>query len=322
MRKFEAVPAQRKSVPVLVALFSPSGGGKSFSSLRLAAGMERASGKPTYCLDTEANRALHYADQFRFQHVPFVAPFGPLDYLQAIEYCARQGAGQVIVDSLSHVWEGPSGVLEMHEAEVERMAGNDYAKRERVKMTAWIKPKAEIRRLINSILQINCNFIFCLRAKEKMKIVRGQEPIPLGFQPIVGDEFVYEMTMNLFLPPRADGVPDLKPAEVGERAMLKVPVQFRDMLVPGKPLDEELGEKLARWAAGGAAPAPREDTATLLTTIEAHLKSMPATTDAEKESRSAALQVAFGTRSWKSIQKMDAAALRQGMTVLGIQEGS
>src|SRR5689334_4945198 len=229
-RRFEDVPAVRKAVPVLLGLFGPSGSGKTYTADRLATGMERVTGKPTFFIDTEANRALHYADLFKFRHVPFLAPFGPLDYLAAIEHCARKGAGQIIVDSGSHVWEGQGGVLEMHEAELDRLAGNDFARRERVKMLAWVKPKAELRRLINTLLQINCNFVFCFRAKEKLKLVKGKEPVPLGYQPIVSDEFTYEMTMNLFLPPASNGVPALIPDEIGERAMVKVPVQFQEML--------------------------------------------------------------------------------------------
>lgn len=228
VRRFEDTPAVRRAVPVLLGLFGPSGSGKSFSALRLATGMERVTGKATFCIDTEAGRALHYADLFKFRHVPFLAPFGPLDYLAAIEHCVKQGAGQIIVDSGSHLWEGQGGVLEMHEAELDRIAGTDFAKRERVKMLAWVKPKSELRRLINSLLQINCNFIFCFRAKEKMKIVKGKEPVALGYQPIISDEFTYEMTANLFLPPASSGAPLLMPEEIGERAMVKVPVQFRD----------------------------------------------------------------------------------------------
>jgi len=47
----------------------------------------------------------------------------------------------IVVDSMTHEWAGEGGVLEMQEAELERMAGNDWEKRERVKMASWIKPK-------------------------------------------------------------------------------------------------------------------------------------------------------------------------------------
>ena len=183
-RTFDDKPAARESVPLLIGLMGPSGGGKTFSALRLGTGMQRVSGGEIFVIDTEARRALHYADRFRFRHVVFEAPFSPLDYLAAIEHCVKRGAKTIIVDSMSHEHEGPGGVLEMHAAEVKRMAGGDTGKAERVKMLAWAKPKADRRRMINSILQVPCNFIFCFRAKEKLKIERGKEPEPRGFMPL------------------------------------------------------------------------------------------------------------------------------------------
>lgn len=249
-RTFESRPAVRQSTPLLVGLVGPSSSGKTYSALRLAAGVQRVSGGTVYMIDTEANRGLHYADEFRFHHLPFSAPFGPTDYLAAINHCVGKGARVIVIDSLSHEHVGPGGVLEMHEAEVERLSRGDAGKAERVKMLAWARPKAERRRLINSILQINCNFIFCFRAKEKLKIARGKEPEPLGFMPEAGEEYVYEMVLKLLLLPGANGVPTLQSEFPGERLMIKVPGQFRDLFSEPRQLSEDTGERLARWAAG------------------------------------------------------------------------
>ena len=256
-RTFEDVEAKRTKVPLMVGLMGPSGGGKTFSALRLATGIQRVTGGDIYLVDTESRRGLHYADHFRYRHVPFVAPFGPLDYLGAIEHCVKRGAGVVIVDSMSHEHEGPGGVLEMHQAEVERMSRGDANKAERVKMLAWAKPKQERRRMINTLLQMPVSAIFCFRAKEKLKIKPGQDPKPMGFMPIAGEEFVYEMALNCLLLPNAGGVPTWQSDELGERAMIKRPEQFRAIFAESKPLCEEHGEGLARWAeGGGTASAP------------------------------------------------------------------
>ena len=250
-RTFTDKPAVRDKVPLLIGLAGPSGGGKTYSALRLATGMQRISGGDIYVIDTESKRACHYADKFKFRHVEFNAPFGPLDYLAAIDYAHKKGAGVIVVDSMSHEHEGQGGVLEMHQAEVDRMAKGDWQKAERVKMLAWAKPKQERRRLINSLLQIQANFIFCFRAKEKIKIVKGKEPDKLGFMPIAGEEFVFEMTTCGLLLPNAGGVPTWLSEELGERMMIKLPEQFREKLLNYKlPLDEHLGEFMARWAAG------------------------------------------------------------------------
>lgn len=256
MRTFEDKPAVREQVPLLIGLMGPSGGGKTFSALRLASGIQRVSGGDIFVIDTEARRSLHYADQFKFRHLNFTAPFGPLDYLAAIQHCVTSGAGVVIIDSCSHEHEGPGGVLEMHDAEVKRMAGNDFKKAEKVKMLAWSKPKRERQRLINSVLQMQTHFIFCFRAKEKIKIAKGKDPEPRGFMPIAAPEWVYEMTACCLLPPAAKGVPQwVTEYPDGEGLMIKHPGQFADILTPGgntARLDESIGERMALWAAGGA----------------------------------------------------------------------
>lgn len=331
-RTFEHAPAVRRSVPVLLGLFGPSGSGKTFTSLRLAVGMEWVTKKPTFFIDTEAGRALHYADLFKFEHVPFAAPFDPLSYLEVFRYCKAQGAGQIIGDSLSHVWEGEDGVLDMHDKETERIAKRMQGdsplevKKDRAKMSGWIKPKAEIRQLINGLLQIDCNFIFCFRAKEKMKIVTGKQPQALGFQPIIGDEFPYEMTMNLFLPPASNGVPALAPVEVGEKAMLKIPQQFKPIMIPGRVLDEQIGERLALWAAGGPAgetvkPATREPATEQARATGEGLSLMTEIREVLRRhklgSKTAAgpVLLAFGC-DWAGVCKMDADGLRVGLAAL------
>lgn len=259
-RIFEAKPAVRASVPLLIGLTGPSGGGKTFSALRLAKGIQSVTGGDIYGIDTEARRMLHYADRFSFRHLQFDAPFGSIDYLDAIKHCVAQGAGVVIVDSMSHEHEGPGGMIDAHDKELDRMAGGDWSKRERMNMLAWQKPKAARRALINGILQLNANFIFCFRAKNTAKPVRKDgktEIVQQGFMPIAGEELVFEMTMNALLLPHADGVPTWQSENVGERMMMKLPDQFRDLLAEPRPLSEDIGAALATWARGGT-PADEE----------------------------------------------------------------
>lgn len=253
-RQFDSSLAVRAQTPALVGLMGPSGGGKTYSALRLATGMQRVRGGEIYYVDTEARRALHYADKFKFNHVPFDPPFGSLDYLSVLRYCVNdKKAGVVVVDSMSHEHEGEGGYLATHEAELDRMAGNDYEKREKVKFAAWIKPAAQRRALINGLLQMNAAFIFCFRAKEKIKPVRGGQPLDLGFMPIAGEEFLFEMTANALLMPHADGVPTWKSEKVGEKMMMKLPAQFRDLFAQPTQITEEHGVAIAEWARGGTA---------------------------------------------------------------------
>jgi hypothetical protein len=248
-RVFHAEPAVRKAVPLLVGIMSPSGGGKTFSALRLATGIQRVMGG-----DTENYRMLHYADKFKFHHVPFKAPFGSLDYLEALRWCNGQGARITIVDSMTHEHNGEGGYLETAENVVTRMAGDDYRKREAVKMLGWATAGPLRQKMIEGIKQLDGAFIFCFRAKEKTKPVRNKEGktdiVDMGLMPIAGEEWVYEMTVNCMLEPRSEGVPTWRSDYVGERLMMKLPMQFKHIFADAAPLSEDIGEKLASWAAG------------------------------------------------------------------------
>jgi ABC-type dipeptide/oligopeptide/nickel transport system ATPase subunit len=262
-RTFDIKPAVREGVPVLVGLMGPSGAGKTYSALRLATGIQQVTGGDIYVIDTEARRALHYADMFKFNHVQFDPPHGSLDYLAAIEQCVKAGAKVIVVDSMSHEHSGVGGMIEYQERELDRLAGDDWAKRERVKMLAWQRPKAARRKLIDRILQINANFVFCFRAKETAKPVRKDgktEIVQMGFMPIAGDEFLFEQTVNILLLPKSGGVPTWRSDQVGEKLMMKLPKQFEGIFEEQKPLDETIGHALAQWAKGSAkSPQPAVD---------------------------------------------------------------
>lgn len=269
-RTFTDSEALRTEVPLTLGLVGPSGSGKTMSALRLATGIQRVRGGEIFVVDTESRRALHYAPTgnpsqtptYKFRHVPFGAPFSPDDYLAVIAHCAKRGAGVVVIDSMSHEHEGPGGVLEMHEAEVKRMAGDDWKKAERVKMLAWAKPKAARRRLINAMIQLDVAIIACFRAKDKQEIRKGQEPIDLGLMPIAGEEFVYEMATNFLLPNGCDGIPSWDFKSEKARRVFKLPVQFREMFRGNPQLSEDIGEAMARWAKGGEAPGAMPTTIT------------------------------------------------------------
>lgn len=258
-RVFESKPATREAVPLMIGLVGPSGSGKTFSALRLATGIQRVAAGKIIVIDTEARRALYYADKFAFEHVDFKAPFGPLDYLAAVKHCIAEGAKTIVIDSMSHEHEGPGGVLEQHDTEQERLAKQWNTSRDKVNMSAWQKPKGDRRRFLNEMVHMGINFIMCYRAKEKISL-SGDKPKPLGWMPIAGEEYVYESSLTCLLYPNSGGVPSWQPDEMGEKAIIKLPGQFRDIFAAKAPLSEGIGEQLARWAAGTTTEAPEAST--------------------------------------------------------------
>ena len=247
-RTFDDKPAVFEQTPLLFSITGPSGTGKTYSGLRVATGIQRVNGGDIYGIDTEARRMLQYANDFKFRHIDFRAPFSPLDYLDAIEHCVARGAKTIVIDSLSHAHEGVGGILEWHEREM----GGDFRKQ----MIAWAKPKAAHRKLIARVIQLGISLVSCFRAKDKIKPVKGGEPIHLGWSIIGAPEWIFEQTAACLLMPGACGVPTWSPVESGEKACVKLPGQFRRVFGEPRQLDEEMGEAMAKWAAGGVARSP------------------------------------------------------------------
>lgn len=252
-RQFTGAPAVRAAIPLWIGLYGPSGGGKTYSALRLAKGIQSVAGGRIGVADTENGRASHYAGEFDFVRYPFDPPFDPLSYLDIIEQMARDVITIAIIDSASHEHEGQGGVLEMHEAECDRLVKQwKNTTRDKVQMSAWAVPKAERKRMIQGALRSPMHIIWCFRAKEKLEVRPGKPPVNRGFMPLGAEELVYEMAMTALLMPGAKGHPTWNPGESGEKQMVKLPHWAQAMLRNGHPLDEELGAKLARWAGGEA----------------------------------------------------------------------
>ena len=236
---------------VFLGITGPTGSGKTKSALRVAEGLKGKDGV-IYMIDTEGGRGGHYAKEHRYKHGLLDAPFTYERYLEAIKATGARPEDVVIVDSASHAHEGPGGLLEQHEAELDRMAGQDWKRREAVKFAAWIKPKAQFTRFVNDLQQYNRNVIMCFRAKEKMAMVQGKkgmEPVSIGWQPICTEGLAFEMTAMLVLPPGSEGKPDL-----GAEAR-KMP-SYLKQLFTATQLSEDTGRKLRAWADEGDIKTP------------------------------------------------------------------
>jgi hypothetical protein len=262
---FQFRHAIREQVGLLIGLAGGTGGGKTFSAMRMAAGI--AGDRPFAVIDTEAGRAKHYADQFNFDHGDLAPPFTPQAYADAILAADAAKYPCIVVDSMTHEWAGEGGVLEMQEAELDRMAGEDWKKREACKMAAWIKPKMQHKKMVQRLLQVRAHLILCFRAEEKVEMVRDDKTGKLaivpkisrtgldGWIPVCEKNLPYELTASFLLTADAPGMP--KPVKLQKQHMPMFPLD--------QPINEESGKKIAIWASGGAVV---DDTARHLKLIE------------------------------------------------------
>ena len=244
---YEFRKAVRTNTSTLIALAGPSGSGKTYSAIRLARGLVGPQGK-LCMIDTEAGRALHYADRFTFDHLDMKPPFSPEAYAKAIHAAEEAGYGAIIIDSMSHEWAGEGGCQDMHDEAHIKMGGT-----EAVNILAWRDAKLDHKRMVSRFLQCRSHLIFCLRAEEKIKFVKdpntGKTKIePQGWMPICEKNFMYEMTVSFMLN-------DEKP---GYGKPIKLQEQHKPFFDATKPIDEQAGAKLAQWAGGGAVSQPAQ----------------------------------------------------------------
>lgn len=245
-------PGKRENEHLLIGLAGSSGSGKTLSAMLLAKGL--AGGKRFAVIDTEAGRANHYADAFEFDHGDLKPPFRPDAYAAAIAAADAEGYPVIVVDSTSHEHAGEGGLLDWHEDELQRMAGDDWKKRDAMNMAAWVRPKRSHRQFMGRLLQVRAHLILAFRAEQKVDMVKNPqtgkfEIVPkrllsgfVDWIPICEKNTLYELTMSFVLTADAPGVP--KPVKLED--------QHRPMVPLEQPLNEEVGRALAEWAQGSA----------------------------------------------------------------------
>ena len=271
---FTIRPGVREKIGLLFGIAGPSGSGKTYTAMLLATGL--AAGEKIGFIDTEAGRALHYAPHpnakadpargtFDFLHLDFQPPFTPERYVEAIRACEEAGASVVVVDSMTHEWMGEGGCSDIQAEEAIKMATDRATgevqpwRIEAMTAPAWKHPKLRHQRMMAKLIQSRSHVIFCLRAQEKIKIVKkangkGTEIVPIGFQPLCEKNFMFEMSGSMMLSPVTPGAPDYEMAH-------KLNNDLQQIFPHGKVVGIEAGARLRQWAESGAEPPPPDKAA-------------------------------------------------------------
>lgn len=178
--------ATKEQSKLRLALFGVSGGGKTYSALRLATGL----GGSIALIDTEHGTASKYADRFDFD-VCNLDKATINNVLMCIE--KAKGYDVLIIDSLTHAW------LELLQ-EVEKVArakfgGNTWS--------AWSEGTPKQMMLINAILDFPGHIIVTMRAETNWTTTvndRGKVvPVRIGEAPKQGKSIEYEFDMLIQL---------------------------------------------------------------------------------------------------------------------------
>lgn len=188
---FKVQKAVREKIYTKVALMAPSGGGKTYSALRLAKGMtneiEKETGvRPRILLaNTESARGRYYANEFDYDIIDLEAPFNPEQFVDAIDFAVEEKYGILIMDSTSPEWDGKGGCLELHQK-----AGGTYQ--------SWKNVTPRHDAFINKLSSSPIHIIATMRGKDQYEVEkddRGKTSVKkLGVGAKQRDGFEYEFT--------------------------------------------------------------------------------------------------------------------------------
>lgn len=223
--------ATRQKAKIRLGLSAVAGGGKTYTAILIAKGMTGDLSKVAV-IDTENNSADLYAHLGEYNVLPLSAPYTPENYISAIKECEAAGMEVIIIDSITHEWEGKGGCLQIQE-----QLGGKYQD--------WAKVTPRHQAFIDAILQSKCHVITTVRRKQdyemskdssgKMKVEKA------GLKEVTREGFEYELTANLELDTRHNATAS----------------KDRTGLFMGKPSfvpDESTGQMILNWCEDGATP--------------------------------------------------------------------
>lgn len=205
------MPASRKKAKARIALAGPSGAGKTLTGLKLlytltgsmtvSDGLERIA-----FVDTERDSADKYAVNPELPGVGDMTPeeaggygfakFSPVRYdprqlVELIDEAAVAGFTGFMLDSASHYWFGPGGILEL----VDLFARNHGGR----SMDGWKDVRPIERAYIEALMSFPGHVVVCLRSKQKYEITEGadgrKQVSKLGMQPDQRDGLEYEFDL-------------------------------------------------------------------------------------------------------------------------------
>lgn len=178
--------AQRHQVKLRLGLSGASGFGKTYSALLLAYGITDCWSKIAI-IDTENGSASLYSHLGGYNVLTLNEPYTPERYIQAIETCELSNIEVIIIDSITHEWNGKGGCLEIHE----NLGG---------RFQDWARVSPRHQSFIDKILNSTCHIITSVRRKVDYSMDSDSngksKVIKHGTKEITREGFEYELTAN------------------------------------------------------------------------------------------------------------------------------
>ena len=143
--------ATRKKQKLRLLIEGAAGSGKTMTALKIAKGLVGEDAK-IVVLDTENGSASLYSDRFDFYTTELKPPYSPQNYILKIKEIEKFKADLCIIDSMSMVWSGQGGCLDIQTG----LGG---------RFQDWAKVTPQYEAFMNAILQSPMHIICTARTK-------------------------------------------------------------------------------------------------------------------------------------------------------------
>lgn len=229
--------AARQKAKLRVGMSGPSGSGKTLSALLLAKGIVQGRLEKVTIIDTENGSADLYSHIGGYNIISLQAPYTPEKYIEALEACDKAGMELVIIDSVSHEWDGKGGLLESNELLAQtKFKGNTWA--------AWSVTTPRHQRFLETIVGSKMHIITTARSKTDTIQTEDKKIKKVGLKEIQREGFEYELTLNFNI----DREGHYAVASKDRTGIFSE----RDPFI----ITEETGKTLLEWAESGTESAP------------------------------------------------------------------
>ena len=219
--------ATKKQAKLRLALFGPSGAGKTYTALRIATGMS----DKIAVIDSERGSASKYSDRFNFD-VAEIEDTDITNYIRFLSAAAESGYEVVIIDSITHAWT--ELLQEIDKIAKAKYKGNSWS--------AWSDGTPKQRQMVNAILDYPGHIIATMRSKTEWTLEQDKngknKPMRVGLSPEQGKGIEYEFDMLMEL--NTDHTANVLKDRTGK---------YQDQFIE-KP-GEDFGKELSDWLSDG-----------------------------------------------------------------------
>ena len=163
-----------------LAITGTAGSGKTYGALLIAKGL----GGKIAMIDTENGSGNVYSDLCDYDICNLSAPYYPQKYIQCIHEAEQAGYEIIIIDSISHEWNGEGGCLDLHTRETASGKGNSF--------TAWAKITPLHNMFVQALTASPCHIIATIRSKTDHIINDSRQVVKVGLAPVQRDGIEYE----------------------------------------------------------------------------------------------------------------------------------